>query len=115
MSSQRARTYNTRKLQKEVGDRDGWTCYHCGISLVPSWAWYQLFDLPLSQVYRCRPASEWGYKESMKRGARCATVDHIIPHSLGGSDRPDNLVLSCRDCNSLRRTHPIEERFGADT
>lgn len=28
------------------------------------------------------------------------TVDHVMPISLGGSDKPDNLVAACRDCNS---------------
>lgn len=27
-------------------------------------------------------------------------VDHVIPQSLGGSDKPDNLVTSCTDCNA---------------
>ncbi len=27
------------------------------------------------------------------------TIDHIIPVALGGSDKPDNLVAACRDCN----------------
>lgn len=27
-------------------------------------------------------------------------VDHVIPQSLGGSDKPDNLVASCADCNA---------------
>ena len=28
------------------------------------------------------------------------TVDHVIPVALGGSDKPDNLVAACRDCNA---------------
>lgn len=28
------------------------------------------------------------------------TVDHVLPSALGGSDRPENLVAACRDCNS---------------
>lgn len=28
------------------------------------------------------------------------TVDHVTPVALGGSDKPDNLVAACRDCNS---------------
>lgn len=27
-------------------------------------------------------------------------VDHVIPQSLGGHDKPDNLVTSCVDCNA---------------
>lgn len=27
------------------------------------------------------------------------TVDHVLPVSLGGTDKPDNLVAACRDCN----------------
>lgn len=28
------------------------------------------------------------------------TVDHVMPVSLGGSDKPDNLVAACKDCNA---------------
>lgn len=28
------------------------------------------------------------------------TVDHVIPAALGGSDKPDNLVAACVDCNA---------------
>lgn len=28
------------------------------------------------------------------------TIDHVIPVSLGGGDRPENLVAACTDCNS---------------
>ena len=27
-------------------------------------------------------------------------VDHVTPVSLGGSNAPDNLITSCRDCNA---------------
>ncbi|NED75321.1 HNH endonuclease [Streptomyces sp. SID9944] len=27
-------------------------------------------------------------------------VDHVIPQALGGSDKPDNLVTACADCNA---------------
>src|SRR5690242_10107126 len=28
------------------------------------------------------------------------TVDHVVPTALGGSDKPDNLVAACKDCNA---------------
>lgn len=27
-------------------------------------------------------------------------IDHVVPMALGGSDKPDNLVAACRDCNT---------------
>lgn len=46
----------------------------------------------------------------IKRGSRChwcgtglcyktATLDHVRPKSKGGTNRPENLVLSCFACN----------------
>ncbi|PSB51583.1 RNA-guided endonuclease IscB [Chamaesiphon polymorphus] len=40
-------------------------------------------------------------------------IDHIIPRSKNGSDRPSNLCLSCHDCNQAKSNHPIQE-FLAD-
>lgn len=31
-----------------------------------------------------------------------ATVDHIVPKSIGGADHQDNLLIMCRMCNSNR-------------
>lgn len=28
------------------------------------------------------------------------TIDHVVPESLGGSDKPENLVACCKDCNA---------------
>jgi hypothetical protein len=33
-----------------------------------------------------------------------ATVDHIIPDSMGGADTSDNMFVMCRQCNNLRGT-----------
>lgn len=35
------------------------------------------------------------------------TLDHVVPRSQGGSDRPDNLVTCCWDCNSARQDRPL--------
>ena len=38
-------------------------------------------------------------------------VEHIVPKSRGGSDRVDNLTISCRDCNREKGNQTVEE-FG---
>jgi len=42
--------------------------------------------------------------ECQIRGRGCQgvgnTVDHIVPHNLGGGDDPGNLRAACRPCNS---------------
>lgn len=35
------------------------------------------------------------------------TLDHIVPHSAGGSNHESNLVTSCRRCNCSRRTRSV--------
>ena len=47
-----------------------------------------------------------------KSGFKCAycgkgilddmTIDHVVPLSRGGSDRPHNKVAACKRCNSLK-------------
>lgn len=41
-------------------------------------------------------------------GARL-TLDHVVPHALGGADKPENLVTACFECNSLRQDLPVTE------
>lgn len=37
-------------------------------------------------------------------------ADHIIPHSLGGTDTPDNGRVICRHCNQSRGHGRIKNR-----
>lgn len=34
------------------------------------------------------------------------TVDHVVPETLGGSDKPENLAAACSDCNSGKSATP---------
>ena len=34
-------------------------------------------------------------------------VDHIVPKSIGGSDRVSNLTLSCKPCNAKKTNRPV--------
>lgn len=45
---------------------------------------------------------------SLEDGAQF-TLDHIMPHSDGGSNEATNLVTSCRACNVQRNITPFDE------
>ena len=64
----------------KVADRFGWQCYWCGQAL----------------------RQEIGYKNT-------ATMEHITPRSLGGSNGMRNLAASCHRCNYDRGIRPAEE------
>jgi len=34
------------------------------------------------------------------------TIDHVTPVALGGSDKPENLVAACKDCNAGKASVP---------
>jgi len=36
------------------------------------------------------------------------TLDHVIPRSEGGTNRPDNLVTACTDCNCRKQARGLE-------
>lgn len=35
------------------------------------------------------------------------TLDHVVPRSRGGSDKPDNLVTCCYECNDSRQDRDL--------
>lgn len=46
------------------------------------------------------------YCQSQQRYAAVPfSVEHIIPVSTGGSDRPNNLALACQGCNNHKYNH----------
>ena len=50
--------------------------------------------------WRRDPSCRWCHKPI--GSFREATVDHVIPLSKGGSNSPDNWLLSCFTCNHSR-------------
>jgi len=40
--------------------------------------------------------------ENGRRSPRAPTRDHVIPLSRGGSDRIENIVICCLECNGLK-------------
>ncbi len=73
------KTAHRIRLFDEVFARDGGCCVYCGI-----------------------PARRPG--PGVKRGPDLATLDHVVPKSIGGPLSRDNLVLACSACNNARGT-----------
>ena len=45
---------------------------------------------------------------SVEQGAQLS-LDHVKPHSKGGSNKATNLVTCCTRCNSARQDRPVAE------
>jgi hypothetical protein len=77
-------------LRRRTWCRDGYACRYCGCHVHP----------PVDGIYLRDDA----------------TVDHVIPRSLGGTNDPENLVTACRECNMAKsdtlgvRPKPIAAR-----
>lgn len=45
-------------------------------------------------------------------------IDHVVPVTLGGNDKPENLVAACKDCNSGKTSiapdAPIVQKLSAE-
>lgn len=49
--------------------------------------------------------------DARKQSLGKATIDHVIPKSMGGTDDWHNLVAACRCCNHYRNNQPAEIAF----
>ena len=67
-------------------------------------------DLP---PYRTAKRTLYGAQAGYCNGCGChyeyrnLEVDHIVPRSMGGDDRPDNLQLLCGSCNRIKGRRPM--------
>ena len=51
---------------------------------------------------RCLYCGAAGWGVTWKQVAPLS-LDHVVPRSQGGSNRPDNLITACVDCNAERQ------------
>lgn len=76
-----ARATIGRDLRRAVWAKTGGRCWYCGFVLKPN-----------GEGSRRQP-----------------NIDHQHPHSLGGEDTLENLVIACGWCNSKKRDCTVEE------
>lgn len=104
------RGYTPRIYQNAISVRDGWSCHYCGCELVPSGYYlYIQMGKPIDELLEHHYIDNTCL-EKYNRGVKEATIDHKTPLSKGGLPRDlNNMVLSCRSCNSKKRTKNYED------
>ncbi|MCE1194805.1 MAG: HNH endonuclease [Acidovorax sp.] len=85
--------------------RDGWRCRYCGTRVI---------DRSMrALLHRCLPdVARWGARNADKHtalAALSASLDHILPHSRGGTNDEPNLVTACNACQFGRGQWTLEE------
>jgi 5-methylcytosine-specific restriction endonuclease McrA len=95
----------TQAEKSQVHQRDGYHCRFCGMPVVRS--------KTRKLIHQAYPqAVIWGDKEAQQHAAfqaMWAQYDHVVPHSRGGTNDLENLVLTCAPCNFGRAGYTLQE------
>ena len=91
--------------QAELHLRDGYYCRFCGIPVV---------RMQIREALRRQfpEVQIWGTGNKSQHAAlQCmwAQYDHLVPHSRGGTNDLENLVVTCAPCNYARMQYTLEE------
>jgi hypothetical protein len=85
--------------------RDGYHCRFCGIPVIR-----KEVRVLLNRIYP--KALPWGKANELQHAAFQAMwlqYDHLVPHSKGGDNSQENMVITCAPCNFSRMSHTLEE------
>ena len=84
------------RIRRKVLGKKGLICHWCGRRLI------NFSDIPDKKRIKVQKHKVvWRASGKIKEGW-LATIDHVMPSSLGGSDELTNLVPSCHECNNVR-------------
>ena len=90
--------------------RDGWRCRYCGSRVIER--------AMRARLHRWMPdVARWGARNADKHSALAAisaSLDHVVPHSRGGTNDECNLVTACNACQFGRGQWTLEEVGFAD-
>jgi hypothetical protein len=64
----------------------------------------QRFNIYQSDSHTCQYCGT-----GLHNNPRAMCLDHVIPYSKGGTNRPENLVTACKKCNAKKATKTPEE------
>lgn len=95
----------TAKVQEEIFVRDGWRCRFCGVKVISKEARSILVNTFPNETH-------WGQKEFTRHSAlysMAVSLDHVEPHSRGGTNEISNFVTACYCCQFGRGEWTLEE------
>src|SRR5262245_41838207 len=86
-------------------NRDGLHCRFCNMPVI---------DAAMREAIRSLypNALRWGRRDSERHSAfQCMWLqyDHIVPHSRGGDNSLDNMLITCAACNFGKEEWTLEE------
>jgi len=94
-------------IVREVYERDFWACRWCGTPVIA--------DKPIKAMHKLFPATFYkGTTNDSMHGLMLSSrvsLDHVLPHSFGGTNDIENLVTSCWPCQ-FGRGNDLIERLG---
>ena len=92
---------------REVYERDFWACRWCNTPIIA--------DKPIKAMHKLFPLTfEKGNTNDSMHGLMLSSrvsLDHVRPHSFGGTNEIENLVTSCWPCQ-FGRGNDLIERLG---
>ena len=104
--SKRTRRPIPKDLQILVFRRDGWMCRWCGrpVIFAPAMKYLQRFVRDHSGVNEplAYHDAHWTRCNAPLLDHMGAVIDHVEPHSHGGSDVADNFATACNKCNASK-------------
>lgn len=95
----------TSEQKRALHARDGFHCRFCGVPVIRPEV-----RKVASRLYPA--AIGWGKTNISQHAgfqALWAQYDHVVPHSCGGANELDNLVVTCAGCNFGKMSYRIEE------
>lgn len=92
-------------LKNKLIQRDGYNCVFCGIPLIRSEV--------RNYIKKLYPNSLKWERENINQHAAFQAMwlqyDHLLPHSRGGNNDLENLVITCAPCNFARMQFTLTE------
>lgn len=92
-------------MKRELRKRDGYHCRFCGIPVIRAEV-----RNALRKIYP--KVIPWeGTVATQHAGFQCLWLqyDHVVPHSAGGANILENLVVTCAACNFGKMNYTLDE------